>query len=136
MPTFEQLILSPPVGFVASCLEINELAQRDEAKSQEIVRDAWREVQTNSSSNDRANEEFLNIKRGIITIIRAMKTAQPAPSLSVTAKTLVASTLLTQSSVEMILLQVKELSKSTETEVAALVKVMTLLSVNLNLVIY
>lgn len=125
MPTFEQLILSPPSGFVASCLEINDLAQKNEGKIQEIVRDAWKEVQSSSSSNNVADADFLNIKRGIITVIRAMKSANPAPSISATAKALVASTLLTQSSVEIILLQIKELSKSADSEVSALVKVLT-----------
>ncbi len=123
MPTFEQLILSPPAGFVASCTEINDLATRDEVKLQQLVRDAWKDIQSNSTSNERANEEFLNIKRGIAIVIRAMKNAQPAASLSVMAKTLVSSTLLNQQSVEMILLQVKELSKSTDPEVSAVVKV-------------
>jgi hypothetical protein len=125
MPTFEQLILSPPSGFVASCLEINDLAQKNEGKIQEIVRDAWKEVQSSSSSNNVADADFLNIKRGIITVIRAMKSANPAPSISATAKALVASTLLTQSSVEVILLQIKELSKSADSEVSTLLKVCT-----------
>lgn len=123
MPTFEQLILSPPAGFVASCLEINALVAKDEEKLKQITQEAWRDVLANTSTNDRVNEDVQNIKKGVTTIIRTMKAAQPSASIANAAKILLASTLLTQQSVETVLLQVKELSKSVDPELSALVKV-------------
>lgn len=123
MPSLEQLLLSPPAGFVASCLEINNLASSDENKLRGVVQEAWKDVQANSSLCERGNESLSNTKKGVTYIIRAMRSAHPAPSISVTAKALVASTLLTQQSVELILLQVKELSKSSDPEIMTVTKV-------------
>jgi hypothetical protein len=115
MPTFEQLILSPPAGFVSCCLETNKLAESNGESLQNIVRQAWKESFNNSATVTVESDTSLqNIKKVVAVIIRFMKSATPAPSISSAAKILVATTLLTQQSVELILLQIKELSKAAD----------------------
>jgi hypothetical protein len=114
MPSFEQLILSAPMGFVDACLALNSLAETKEATLQTIVQEAWNEATKKQNATNSETKSYNNERKGLLFIVRSMRTAQPPPSLSVAANVLVSSTCLFQSTVEKTLLLIKELSKSAD----------------------
>lgn len=116
MPSFEQLILSSPSGFVQSCLALNKVAAENEEILSKLVIFAWKDVMSNGAPLDQELLGFENEKDGLVHIVRAMKGAQPTVGISAAAKVLLSSSLLIQASVEKILMQVKELSKASAGE--------------------
>jgi uncharacterized protein YjaG (DUF416 family) len=110
MPSFEQLILSAPLGFVNTLLKLNFYAEHQLEKLDQIVISAWQQIQLGSTN---ASDEV----KAISFIIRSMKQAQPPSGLSQTANVLASNTVLTKDCIEKILIKVKELSSSEQTEI-------------------
>ncbi len=123
MPTFEHLLLGAPLGFANSCLALNKLVadcgDNDETLNNAIV-EAWYHV---LKKTELSTLSLHNEKKAIIYIIRSMKSAQPAPSISAAANLLMTKSFLTQNSVEKILLKVKELSSSDNDDIVNVMKV-------------
>lgn len=109
MPQFEQLILSAPQGFINTSLHLNSLALEENDKLETLVATAWQQVLTGGTST---SDEV----KAIGFVIRSMKQAQPSSSLSQTANVLASTTVLSKECIEKILVKVKELSASEQTE--------------------
>ncbi|RYH31797.1 hypothetical protein EON65_01915 [archaeon] len=103
MPHFEQLILSAPIGFVNICQKLNALAESKEEVLNKHTSAAWLLATDNCTNSE---DEV----KAIAFIVKSMKQAQPACSLSQTAIILASNTVLTKDCIEKILLKVKEYS--------------------------
>lgn len=122
MPSFDVLLLSAPLGFVDSCLLINQFSETKENELQLIIKEVWDlelkkiiESQTTSLSQE-SPETIKKIKRVITFIIQSMKQAQPTPSISITANVLASKSFLTKECIEKILLTIKEVSSQAANE--------------------
>jgi hypothetical protein len=120
MPTFEQLIMSAPLGFANSCSALNTLATEDETSLAGAVTESYYHVVKKTEISILKHHRE---KKAIAFIIRSMKTAQPTPSMSNAANILMSKSFLTQDSVEKILLKVKELSGADSSEIESIMKV-------------
>ncbi len=120
MPSFEQLIMSAPLGFANSCLALNTVANEDEGGLANAVTESYYHV---VKKTEISILKYHREKKAIAFIIRSMKSAQPTPSISNAANILLSKSFLTQDSVEKILLKVKELSGTDSSEIESIMKV-------------
>lgn len=102
MPTFESLITSAPAGFSKSCVGLNELATKDGAALDALVKRCL-DASSNlaESGSDAAHIKILQY------IVRSFKMATPSPSAQQMAIALDQNTLLTRECVERIIVTIQ-----------------------------
>jgi hypothetical protein len=121
MPSFDQLILSAPLGFTNSCIALNSLVEAQPEVISQITEQAWNEIVHKQSTN--IEKKYLNEKRTVSHIVKSMKQATPTPGISAAAKVLAATTFLNTDTIEKILLKVKEISSTDNADVSEVIKV-------------
>jgi hypothetical protein len=130
MPTFEQLILSAPFGFANASLTLNKLVEGLEEEAtiiDELVSESWNEAinRTDATTKEaiQLSLQYSNEKKVISFIIRSMRQANPAPSISNAANILAGNSFLTKETIEKILIKIKELSSKESTDIKQILKV-------------
>ena len=100
MPSFDQLIIAPPLGFATGCSSLNELALEQPEFFQQLVRNCVKHANYHPQNvTEQSHSDAVNV---INFIVRSSQQATPAPSVQMLAGVLDSMTFLTRATVEQI----------------------------------